>query len=58
MVLESFESQLQNERVHLLTDNQNVVQIVLHGSRKPALQQKTLAIFNASVRSRIHVEPK
>jgi len=39
MVLMSFESQLQNERVHWFTDNQNVVRIVLHGSKKPILQK-------------------
>ena len=58
MVLESFESQLQNERVRWFTDNQNVVWIVLHGSKKPALQQEALAIFDASVRSRIRLEPE
>jgi len=38
MVLESFESKLQNERIRWFTNNQNVVRIVLNGSKKPALQ--------------------
>ena len=58
MVLESFESKLQNERVRWFTDNQNVVRIVLNGSKKPALQQEALAIFDTSVKARIHVEPE
>ena len=58
MVLESFESKLQNERVCWFIDNQNVVRIVLNGSKNPALQQEALAIFDTSVKARIHVEPE
>ena len=58
MVLESFESKLQNKRVRWFTDNQNVVRIVLNGNKKPALQQEALAIFDTSVKARIHVEPE
>jgi len=56
LVLESFEAHLQNERVRWFTDNQNVVRIILHSNKKPILQQEALAIFNASVRSRIRLE--
>ena len=58
LVLESFEQKLQNERVRWFTDNQNVVRIVLHGSKKPALQQEALAIFDTSVKGRIRLEPE
>jgi len=47
-VLKSFEAHLQNERVRWFTDNQNVVRIVLHGSKKPLLLQEALAVFNTS----------
>jgi len=42
MVLMSFESKLHNERVCWFTDNQNVVRIVLHGSKKLILQHSLL----------------
>ena len=58
MVLMSFESQLQIERVRWFTDNQNVVRIILHGSKKPILQREALEIFNVSVRSRVRIEPE
>ena len=58
MVLESFESKLQNEKVRWFTDNQNVVRIILNWRKKPALQQEALAIFDTSVKARIHVEPE
>jgi len=57
-VLESFVHNLQNKRVRWSTDNQNVVRIVLHGSRKPALQQEALTIFDTSVKGRIRLEPE
>jgi len=47
LVLESFGPKLQNERVKWFTDNQNVVRIVLCGSKKPILQREALAIFEA-----------
>ena len=40
---------LYNQRVRWFTDNQNVVRIVLHGSRKLLLQVETLAVFAACV---------
>ena len=55
-MLESFEVHLQNERVRWFKDNQNIVRIALHGSKKPLLQNEALAIFNTSVRSRIWLE--
>ena len=45
LALESFQSKLENERVRWFTDNQNVVRIIQHGSRIPALQAEALTIF-------------
>ena len=39
------------------TDNQNVVRILTTGSRKPALQQEALAIFQISYQH-IKIEPE
>ena len=58
LVLESFQSKLENERVRWFSDNQNVVRIVLHGSRVPALQVEALAIFAVCVTNHIHIEPE
>ena len=58
LVFESFGPQLQNERVKWFTDNQNVVRIVLCGSKKPILQQEALAVFDASVKARILLKPE
>jgi len=58
LVLESFGAKLQNKRIRWFTDNQNVVRIVLCGSKKPILQQEALAIFEASVVARIRLEPE
>ena len=44
-VLDSICHKLQNHRVRRFTDNQNVVRIVLYGSRKAVLQEEALAIF-------------
>ena len=38
-VLQALAPKLQNERLRWFTDNQNVVRIVLHGSKKPLLQE-------------------
>ena len=57
-VLESFAKKLHNQRVHWFTDNQNVVRIVLHESRKPLLQVEALAIFAACVNECIRLEPE
>ena len=57
-VLESFQSQFANEWVRWFSDNQNVVRIVMYGSRKPDLQAEALAIFSISVRHHIRIEPE
>ena len=58
LVLESFQSKLENERVRWFTDNQNVVIIVQHGSRVPSLQVEALTIFAVCVARHIHVKPE
>lgn len=58
LVLESFQSKLENERVRWFTDNQNVVRVVQYGSRQPALQAEALKIFSACVTHHIHMEPE
>jgi len=58
LVLESFGPKLQNERVKWFTNNQNVVRIVLCGSKKPILQREALAIFNASAKAKFWLEPE
>ena len=58
LVLESFQSELQNERVRWFTDNQNVVRIVQHGSRNSDLQAEALAIFSLCVKNYIRIEPE
>ena len=58
MVLDSFSSKLKNHRVRWFTDNQNVVRIVLHGSRKPALQEEAMAIFSIGLNHQIRLEPE
>ena len=57
-VLESLATKLNNQRLRWFTDNQNVVRILMTGSRKPALQQEALAIFNAAISSYIRIEPE
>ena len=58
LILESFYGQLENERIRWFTDNQNVVRIVLHGSKKPLLQQEALAIFATCMKGKIKLEPE
>ena len=58
LVLEDFSPKLKKCRVHWLTDNQNVVQIVLYGSRKPILQDEALAIFATGVNNQIRLNPE
>ena len=58
LVLESFQSKLENERMRQFTDNQNVMRIVQHGSRVTSLQAEALMIFAVCVASYIHVEPE
>ena len=58
LVLESFAKELCNQRVRWFSDNQNVVRIVLYGSRKAILQVEALAIFGVCVSSCIRLEPE
>jgi len=58
MIIESFQAKLKNEHVHWFTDNQNVVRIVWHGSKKRALQSEVLRIFSACVGNNIRIEPE
>ena len=58
LVLDSICHRLQNHRVRWFTDNQNVVRIVLYGSRKPTLQEEALAIFATCVNHQIRLEPE
>lgn len=56
LVLESFAKKLCNQRVCWLTDNQNMVRILLYGSRKPLLQVEALAIFTVCVSKIVRLE--
>ena len=58
LVLEALAAKLANERVRWFTDNQNVVRILSVGSKKPDLQNETLAIFSTSLAHCVHVEPE
>ena len=58
MVLESFQSKLRHERVRWFTDNQNVVNIVQYGSKKPSLQAEALGIFSICAQGNIRLEPE
>ena len=59
-MLESLAVKLRNERVRWFTDNQNVVMILLYGSKQPALQKEPFDIFALSTKNqvRIDVEPE
>ena len=57
-VLQSFASSLADERIRWFTDNQNVVRILLYGSRKPLLQAEALSIFHLSVTHHLTIEPE
>ena len=57
-VFESLASKLCDQRIHWLTDNQNVVRILLVGSKKTLLQQEAIAIFNNSIRNQVRIEPE
>ena len=57
-VLESFASQLANEHIRWFTDNQNVVNIILHGSKKPMLQTEALKVFHLSLVHNLVIEPE
>jgi len=58
LVLESFQTNLKNERLRWSSDNQNVIRIVQCGSRQPALQSEALGIFATCLRHKIRVEPE
>ena len=49
---------LKNCRVCWLTNNQNVVRIVLYSRRKPILQKEALVIFATGVNNQIRLEPE
>ena len=49
---------MKRERIQWFTDNQNVVTIVLHGSRKSSLHQEALEIFATCVKGGIRLEPE
>ena len=57
-VLQSIATQLQYERVRWFTDNQNVVRIVLNGSKMSILQNLALEIFQLCVAYNITIEPE
>ena len=57
-VLVLFYAQLENERRRWFADDQNMVRIVMHGRRKPILQQEALATFGICIKSRIKLEPE
>ena len=57
-VLESLVGKLQNYRVRWFTDNQNVVRIMMTGSRKLLLQREALAIYSFAVSNSVHIEPE
>ena len=58
MTLDFFGPRLKNHRVRWFTDNQNVVRIVLYGSRKPLLQKEALAILSIGLHHQICLEPE
>ena len=49
---------LQNECLHWFTDNQNVVRIVLCGSKKLLLQELALSVFQLCVVHHVTIEPE
>ena len=57
-MLEAFGPKLKNCRICWFTDNQNVVRIVLYGSKKRILQKEALAIFVTGVNNQIRLEPE
>ena len=55
-VLQSLTQKLSGERIHWFTDNQNVVSILLYGSKKLLLQRESLKIFQVSLVHQIKLE--
>ena len=58
IVLQSFVSSLSNEQIRWSTDNNNVVRILMYGSRKPLLQAEAIAIFHLCVAHHLTIEPE
>ena len=57
-MLQSLILKLSGERIRRFTDNQNVVSILLYGSKKPLLQKESLKIFQVSLVHQIKLEPE
>ena len=57
-VLESLAVKLKGERLRWFSDNQNVVRILLTGSRQPPLHAIALNIFTLCLSHQIHLEPE
>ena len=57
-VLMAVAAKLTNFCVHWFTDNQNVVRILLVGSKKPLFQAIALEVFSLSVQYQIRLEPE
>ena len=57
-VLKSFASSLRDERIRWFSDNQNVVSILMYGSRKPLLQAEALTVFHLCVKHHLTIEPE
>lgn len=49
---------LKNHRVHWFTDNQNMVRIMLFGSRRPALQEEVMATLSICLHQQVRLEPE
>lgn len=58
LVLNSICQKLQNHRIQWFADNQNVVRIVVYGSKEPVLQEEALGIFTICVNHSICLEPE
>ena len=55
-ILQAYSKTLQGETVKWLTDNQNVVRIIEHGSRKPLLQEIAVNILSVLMGRAIRLE--
>ena len=49
---------LHGHRVRWFTDNQNVVRIIISGSRKPSLQKEAFAIYSFALSNGVHIDPE
>jgi len=52
------DSQAQNETIRWLSDNQNVISILMVGSKNPSLQEEALAVFSMAACNLIRIEPE